>query len=249
MTGRLQVIYQPAGRAREYSPWALNLYVGCGHGCEYCYAPAAIHHLRESFVSSPAPRKDIIARVEHDAPLVAGKVDAPVLLSFTSDAYQPIEEQLGITRQAIEILKHSGMNVTILTKAGKLPMRDLDLLGDGDSVGVSLTCDNDTDSLKWEPGASLPSERINLLREAHRQGISTWASLEPVLYPEQSLHLIDMTCEFVDKYKVGVLNYHPHAKTIDWPVFAVDVVERLQSCGADYYIKRDLARYMATHLP
>ena len=34
----MSVIYEPKGKAREYSPLALNLYLECQHGCKYCYA-------------------------------------------------------------------------------------------------------------------------------------------------------------------------------------------------------------------
>ena len=34
----MSIIYEPKGKAREYSPLAVNLYRGCSHGCLYCYA-------------------------------------------------------------------------------------------------------------------------------------------------------------------------------------------------------------------
>ncbi|GAI57641.1 unnamed protein product, partial [marine sediment metagenome] len=53
------------------------------------------------------------------------------------------------------------------------------------------------------------------------------ASIE-VIYPEATLELIKLTAPFVDHYKVGTLNYHPHGKTIDWHKFAKDVVAVLE---------------------
>ena len=35
----MSIIYEPSGMAKEYSPYACNLYIGCSHRCKYCYAP------------------------------------------------------------------------------------------------------------------------------------------------------------------------------------------------------------------
>lgn len=32
-----KAIYNPSGKAGEYSSWACNFHVGCSNGCEYCY--------------------------------------------------------------------------------------------------------------------------------------------------------------------------------------------------------------------
>ena len=37
MGAQMPLIYTPSGKAREYSPLALNIYNGCDHGCTYCY--------------------------------------------------------------------------------------------------------------------------------------------------------------------------------------------------------------------
>jgi DNA repair photolyase len=244
MGGDIMIVYEPAGRAREYAPLAANLYRGCGHGCVYCYAPDAIRERRETFYNKPIPRKNIIAELEKDCAKLDGKETRPVLLSFTSDPYQPLDEKLKIAREAIKILKKHGLNVVILTKGGKRAERDFDLLDSGDFVGASLTFTNVDDSKKWEPHAALPEERIAMLRNAKEAGLKTWASLEPVIYPEQSLELIRLTHEFVDLYKVGTLNHHSHAKSIDWKSFAERAIAMLKEYGVKFYIKKDLRKYL-----
>lgn len=81
-------------------------------------------------------------------------------------------------------------------------------------------------------------------RKAHENGIRTWVSLEPVLYPETTLEIIRQTHVFVDEFKVGTLNYHPHLKNIDWRRFAVQAERLLQQLGCHYYLKEDLRRWL-----
>lgn len=132
----------------------------------------------------------------------------------------------------------------ILTKGGRRAERDFDLLTRNDWFGVTLTNTDVKLSLKWEPGAALPEERISSLRKAHEQGIQTWVSLEPVLYHETALEIIKQTYTFVDKFKVGVLNYHPHSKMTDWHKFAVEVKHLLDDLGCNYYLKNDLRMWL-----
>jgi DNA repair photolyase len=160
MIEKTSVIYEPRGKAREYSPLAVNLYSGCSHECEYCYSPAYIHVSREDFYQ-PKPRKDILQRINLDANKLKQKHEkGPVLLCFTCDPYQPIDEKYQLSRQAIQILHSSGLNVMILTKGGLRAQRDFDLLNEKDLFGVTLTNLDSAFSLKWEPGAALPVERI-----------------------------------------------------------------------------------------
>lgn len=108
-----------------------------------------------------------------------------------------------------------------------LAAKDFDLYGSNDKFGITLTFDNDADSKKYEPGAALPADRIASLKEAHRRNIHTWVSMEPVIYPEQTTHLIELTHEFVDLFWVGKLNRSPKATwtpapewpAVDWPSF------------------------------
>jgi DNA repair photolyase len=166
------------------------------------------------------------------------------LLCFTCDPYQPIDEKYRLTGKAIRILHYHNLEVQILTKGGKRAEQDFDLLTSSDYFGVTLTNLDDTMSRKWEPLAALPAERINSLFRAHEKGIHTWVSLEPVLYSEITLEIIRKTHKYVDKFKVGLLNYHPHAKNIDWHTFAVNVKCLLDNFNCDYYLKEDLREWL-----
>ena len=113
----MRVIYEPKGRAKEYTPLAANLYRGCSHGCGYCFAPLVIRMKKEIFTKQPQPRREILKALEKDAMRFRGD-EREILLSFTSDPYQHLEMELGITRQVIEILIANDLRFTILTKGG-----------------------------------------------------------------------------------------------------------------------------------
>jgi len=237
------VIYEPRGRAGEYAPLAVNLYRGCGHGCIYCYAPEATFIDRQEFIKA-TPRQGIIKKLGKDAPQAAlDGHKGNVLLCFTCDPYQPIDKEYQLTRQAIEILHKNGFNVTILTKGGKRAERDFNLLRPDDEFATTLTFLDEQKSRQWEPKAAIPEERIETLRKAHELGIKTWVSLEPVIEPAESLEIIRQTHTFVDLFKVGLLNYHPRGKEIDWRKFLHECITTLKQYGCQYYIKKDLRRY------
>lgn len=242
-TGRY--IYEAKGRAREYRELACNLYTGCDHGCSYCYAPSVLQRDRQQFHETIKPRKNIIRHIDRESKkYVAAGDTRQVLLCFATDPYNKMDETYKYTRQAISTLHKNGMPVCVLTKGGSRSLRDIDLFTEKDSYAVTLTTLDDEKSLEWEPGAAVTSDRIRALHEFHNKGIPTWVSLEPVLDPQDVLWLIHVTHEIVDEFKVGVLNYHPRAKEIDWHKFAHDVVEYLEKLDQPYYLKHDLRKYL-----
>ena len=236
-------IYKPKGKAGEYGELALNIYKGCGHGCKYCYVPPILYQTPEQFHANPQPRpldQRILSR-ELDA--LRGK---SVFLCFTCDPYQPVDTEAKVTREVIQRLRLYGISPNILTKGGTRSARDFDLLSKdpGAKYGATLTFLDDSLSLLWEPGASLPQHRIKALQEAHSLGIQTWASLEPVIDPAQSLQIIRETKDFVDEYKIGRWNHDPRADRIDWKAFGQEAVELCRTLGKKYYIKKDLAVFL-----
>ncbi len=249
MKARTTAVYQPRGKAGEYCRLAVNLYSGCGHQCEYCYAPACTFKSWSEF-SKPSPRTGIVEKIEKDAGVLESQHETgPVLLCFTCDPYQPIDNLHELSRKAILALHAHKLKVMILTKGGERAERDFDLLTGDDWFGVTLTTLDKGASFRWEPGAASPDARIQSLRIAHHKGIKTWVSLEPVLYPDVALEIIRQTHSFVDRFKVGTLNYHSHSKNIDWHRFAGDVNQLLASLDCDYYLKEDLRKWLEVGKP
>ena len=218
----MKVIYEPKGAAREYAPLACNMYLGCTHGCKYCYAPATLRKTAEEFHSDPAPREDFLKNFKDDCAKLAERPDDEnrrVLLSFVGDPYQPCEEKLLLTRQTIAIATSFGIKLDILTKGTyKLVSRDFDLMKEnGTRLGVSLVFICDAMRKEFEPNASSVADRIAILRAAHDYGIKTWVSVEPIIYYAQALDIIqllessDDPC--VDFWKMGKLNHVKESRT------------------------------------
>lgn len=236
------IIYEPRGKALEYSPLAANLYRGCSHGCKYCYAPSATFKDRELFHSNSfiEPRKNVLAQFEKDCTTFTSD-ERECLLSFTSDPYQPIEAKLKLTRKALKLMKQHDIYAVILTKGGLLACRDFDLLSTMRSkFGVTLTTDDEKESKQWEPFASNQSDRIQSLMDAWTLGIKTFVSFEPVINPDAVIRMIDQTHEFVDFYKVGKLNHHKFQSMINWVKFREMVINKLESLNKEYMLKKDL---------
>ena len=237
----MSVIYEPKGRALEYSLLACNHWVGCGHGCFYCYA-AQMSKLYGGNFELVHPKKDVIKQLIRQVPKYAG-TDRRVLLSFMSDPYPEIEAEEKLTRAVIEILKGSRIPFQVLTKGGTRAVRDFDLYGANDAFATTLTyLQDDGRTLDAEPGAALPSDRIEAIRQAHERGIETWVSLEPVLDPDESIAIIAVTYNYVDLYKIGRLNHI--ANDTDWRAFGTEAVEMCEKFGKRYYVKNDLAACM-----
>jgi hypothetical protein len=244
---RFDVIYEPKGPAREYSAWACNLVQSpkrngegpktCSHGCLYCYNPKGTE-------DGPILKRDVISRLKTDLPKLKKVIKPGEELEFTfvGDIYDP--KLPGVARECLQACKDAGIPFRVLTKNGSAAIEDFDLYRPGDIFGCTLTLLDHEKSKTWEPGAALPEDRLRALEEAHKRGIETWASLEPVIDPAETLELIRRSHGFVDHFKVGKWNHDKRADSIDWRKFAVEVVELLDSLGCDYYIKDDLKPFL-----
>lgn len=237
-------IYEPKGRAREYSPLALNYYKGCTHGCKYCYVPKMVGRFDTNYDHNVVKCNVDLGRIEQSARKWQG-CDKQILLSFTGDPYCGVHPE--ITSEVLEILNTYGHKVAVLTKGGTRCLRDIGIFkkfGERIKVGASLVFDNDFDSMEWEPGGALPDDRITALRELHKEGIKTWVSFEPVIIPDQSLNLLENVSDFVGHVKIGKINnYKGVDKTIDWAKFIFESVRICRRHGLKFYIKKDLQIY------
>ncbi len=237
MTG----LYHPTGRAQEYFTWALNHYIGCDHGCTYCYNRSICKDF-SSIECRPRPSVSIIG-LRKQLETISFAPDEYVLLSFQGDPYCHAEEEHRWTRRILNLFLERQVPTAILTKGGKRCLRDIDLFKQFDhiKVGASLTFINPSDSREWEPGAAPPMERIRTLSKLHAIGIPTFASFEPVVFPRQPIDLMASVLEYADEYKIGKLNHDKeHEQLVDWGAFGRRVEQFCKDWNKPYYIKKDL---------
>jgi len=183
--------------------YAINPYVGCGHGCVYCYATFMKRftgHKEEwgTFVDVKVNAAEVLARQLRRAK------PGNIMLGTVTDAYQPLERQYGITRACLEPLAGYDFPVTILTKS-PLVLRDLDLIKrlKNAEVAFTITTPDDQVRKRFEPGSSPILERLETLRTLAEAGISTWAFCGPLL-PFLSDGEVEIDALFRELKRVGV---------------------------------------------
>jgi len=161
--------------------YALNPYVGCAHGCVYCYASFMKRftgHTEEwgAFVDVKVNAAEVLARQMQRA----GRGN--VVSGTVTDPYQPLEERYEITRACLEVLTAYDFPVSILTKS-ELVLRNLDLLRclKDVEVGFTITALDGEVQRVFEPHSPPASARLAALAELAEAGIKTWAFCGPLL--------------------------------------------------------------------
>ena len=98
----MSVIYEPKGKAREYSPLACNVYLSCTHNCKYCYGPRAMQRSEDTyFIANPEPRKAIVEQVKKE--LSKKRITEQVLLSFIGDCYCETADSSDTIKELLEV--------------------------------------------------------------------------------------------------------------------------------------------------
>ncbi|MHC1586346.1 MAG: SPL family radical SAM protein [Candidatus Hecatellaceae archaeon] len=167
----------------------VNPYLGrCSHNCLYCYAVKF-----PSFQGPLKPRVKLAETIGRMAAKTRPKL--PVMLSDTTDPYQPPEARYEITRSCLEALIGQGFPILIVTKSD-LVVRDLDLLVEGRVlVSMTVTSLSETFTRLMEPGAPPPYRRLKALRKLASEGVPVTARIDPIIPglnddPEDLEHLV-----------------------------------------------------------
>ena len=185
------------------SDYVINPYVGCTHGCKYCYASFMKHFTGHDekwgeFIDIKSCNKKI------DLKKISGK---NVFLSSVTDCYNELEEKYSITRNILEQLQYSDCNLSISTKS-KLILRDIDILKKIKNLTVSLSINTLDEKFRSDmDNASSINERLETLRKLHENGIYTILFMSPIFpYITEWKEIIEISKDFVDEYWFENLN-------------------------------------------
>jgi DNA repair photolyase len=144
------------------------------HGCLYCYAIKF-----PSFTGPPVPRlklKEDIAKMVKKT-----RLHLPVMLSDSTDPYQPLEREYEITRRCLEVLAEHGFPLLIVTKSD-LVLRDIDIFKKTPTVvSMTITTSRNDISALMEPNAPKPDSRFSALKKISDERIPTTVRIDPII--------------------------------------------------------------------
>ena len=167
---------------------SINPYRGCEHGCIYCYARP--YHEYLGFSAGLDFETKIL--VKEDAPellraeLASRKWQPKIVaISGVTDAYQPIERKLELTRRCLEVLAEFRNPVIIVTK-NHLVTRDIDLLKELASFNAAAVCVSVTTleadlARVMEPRTSTPANRLEAIRALAEAGVPVRVLVAPTI--------------------------------------------------------------------
>jgi DNA repair photolyase len=206
--------------------YCINPYIGCEHGCKYCYAESYTRRFTKhnepwgTFVDIKTNAPTILTKeIKH-------KPKGEVYISSLTDPYQPQEQKHQLTRKLLEILLKHQFPITIQTKSA-LVLRDIDLIKQFHTrqIGFTITSLNDSARKQFEPQSSSVEEKLQALKELHANSIKTYAFFGPILpyISDQNLPetLHTMADTGVDYIYVDKLNLKPGL----WPTL-IDFIQK-----------------------
>ena len=192
------------------SDYVINPYVGCPHGCKYCYASFMKRftgHKEDwgTFIDIKKCNKKInIKKLENKT----------VFLSSVTDCYNKFEEKYKLTRKILKQLVNANCYLNISTKS-KLILRDLDLLKQMKNLTVSMSINTLDENFKNDmDNASSIQDRLNTLKELHNNGIHTVLFMSPIFpYITNFKDIIKSSKDYTDEYWFENLNLRGDYKT------------------------------------
>ena len=185
------------------SDYVINPYVGCTHGCRYCYAS-----FMKRFTSHKEKWGEFIDIKLCDKKIDLNKISGKnVFLSSVTDCYNKFEEKYKITKNILEQLVDSDCYLSISTKS-KLILRDIDLFKKMKHLVVCMSINTLDEKFRNDmDNASTIKERMEALKELHNNGIYTVLFLSPI-FPHITdwKEIIECTKDYIDEYWFENLN-------------------------------------------
>jgi len=163
----------------------LNIYRGCSHRCQYCYALYSHRYLENAdFFEKVFVKTNIVEELEKELSSKRWRQEW-INLGGVTDSYQAIERQYQIMPKILELMIKYKTPITISTKSD-LILRDIDLLEElakvtTVNVAVTITTWDEKLRQKLEPGAISSERRMEVLRQLKEKGINLGLHLMPIV--------------------------------------------------------------------
>ena len=187
----------------------VNPYIGCEHGCIYCYA-----EFMKRFTNHREPWGSFLdIKINADSLVKPkGKYHKKrILFSSVTDPYLPHESKYKITRKILQKLISHQPSISILTKS-ELITRDIDILKQFKTieVGISVSTTKDELAKQLEPHASSPLKRFAALKKCRDSGLKTYIFISPIFpYISDIGKIMKLTENHADYYMFENLNLRP----------------------------------------
>lgn len=188
----------------------MNIYRGCSHGCIYCDARSTCYQMKHEF-------EDIEVKINAPAllerALKSKKKKCMIGTGAMSDPYIPLELDLGLTRQCLELIDYYGFGLAIQTKSDRI-LRDLDLIKSIHKkakcvVQITMTTYDEELCKKLEPAVCTTKRRAEVLNILRDEGIPTVVWMTPILpFINDTRENIEGLLSYCIKAKVkGILQF------------------------------------------
>lgn len=162
--------------------YALNPYIGCSHGCIYCYARLYTRDKRvsENWGNVVVVKYNLPQVLERE---VNSRIRGVVGVGTITDPYQPVEVYYKITLKSLRVLLKAGFPISIQTK-NPLILRDVELLvkyRELVDVGFTITTLSYEKARFIEPNAPPPRSRLEAVKRLSNMGLKTWIFYGPII--------------------------------------------------------------------
>jgi DNA repair photolyase len=248
-----KAIYQPSGKASEYSKWAVNFYNGCSAKCEYCYNR---HGITAKILGADIPTLKKCLKNEDTAIEIFKKElfqNLPELqkhglfFNFVSDPFLP--ETVGLNTWCMRECLKVDVPIKILTKQtwwidefiqeininGTIWNKDVNIARKLMAFGFTLTAHDEK-----EYGTAPNMDRIGAMIVLNEEGFKTWASIEPIIEFDSSLEMIRKTIGYCDLYKIGIQSGKHYDKS--FLIAFMNMVSRITGGKIPLYFKDSLLK-------
>ena len=188
-TDRTQTIINHVSQTADVPfDWTVNPYRGCEHGCIYCFARQYHEYLGFScgldFETKLMAKPDAPELLKRELAAPKWKAE-PIVMSASTDIYQPIEHQMQIARACLQVMADCGQPVSTMTKSAMV-LRDVDLWSrlaamNAGRVTITLVTLDAELAKKLEPRATAPAGRLRAIRELTAAGVPVSVNVAPII--------------------------------------------------------------------